>query len=287
MTQLPYVVSADIYLLLKRWAEKNKFILPSDIFFSQLRENFASHMKSIFMNFEFVSETEILDGLNRLVGKSSLPVVSLDASYFQSEFKFELARLVDKNGNNRGLGRRANTNPLFRQIKELEMSGIKSVVIVDDVLFSGALLERVIKLLARINIEVPFIYVGVGINEGIKRLSNDKCQVICVRTYSNVIDEVCERDFYPGVPLSGRLLAGGSNIGLSYILPFGDPVSWASIPAEKALNFSKFCLQQTISLFEEIETCSHREIYCRDLPRQVIGLQQPSVRYTTLLKKIL
>jgi hypothetical protein len=45
-------------------------------------------------------------------------------------------------------------------------------------------------------------------------------------------------------------------------------------------------LQQSILLFEEIELCSCREIYCQDLPRQVIGLQKPNVHYTTLLRKM-
>ncbi len=287
MTKLPYVVSADIHLLLKRWAKQNDFILPPDIFFVNLREDFIKYMKNIFINFDFISEEEILAGLKKMVCQNDLPVISLDDTYFQSKIKFELARLVDENGNNKGLGHRANTNTLLKQIKELKALNIKRVAIVDDVIFSGHLMERVINILSKINIQVEFIYAGIGISEGIRRISSDKCLISCVRTYDNVIDEICERDFYPGVPLSGRLLATGNNIGLPYILPFGDPVTWASIPCEKALNFSKFCLQQTILLFEEIETHSYKNIYCSDLPRKIIGLQQPDVRYTALLREIL
>lgn len=287
MKQLPYVVSADIYLLLKKWTKQSNFILPSDIFFSQLRASFFRYMENIFVNFDFVSEAEILSGLNELVDKDGLPTISLDSTYFHGDLKFDIARLVDRNGNSKGLGHRANTSSIFRQIKEIKEFNITRVAIVDDVLFSGEVLERVINLLNRINIEVPFVYVGIGIRDGIERLSHDKCQVHCVRSYDGVIDEVCERDFYPGVPFSGRLLNVDNNIGVPYILPFGDPVNWASIPTEKALSFSKFCLQQSICLFEKIELCSNREIYCRDLPRQVVGLQQPGARYVTLLRDML
>ena len=166
------------------------------------------------------------------------------------------------------------------------MSGVHEVALVDDVIFSGALLERIINLLSRINIQVPLICAGIGIGEGINRINGTKREIRCVRTYEEVIDEVCERDFYPGVPLSGRLLAGGENIGIPYLLPFGNPESWASIPSQQAANFSKFCLRQTISLFDEIERCSDKQVFCRNLGRKVIGLPMDA-RYTDALRKIL
>ena len=166
------------------------------------------------------------------------------------------------------------------------MSGVHEVALVDDVIFSGTVLERIINLLSRINIQVPIICAGIGIGEGINRIKATKRQVRCVRTYEKVIDEVCERDFYPGVPLSGRLLAGGENIGIPYLLPFGNPESWASIPSQQAANFSKFCLRQTISLFDEIERGSDKQVFCRNLGRKVIGLPMDA-RYTDALRKIL
>jgi hypothetical protein len=283
----PYVVSADIYLLLKEWAIQNGFILPTMEFFSELREEFSSFMGQVFSNFELVSEDEISLGLADLVIKSGLPAISLDRVYFRSKLSFEIARLVDKSGQNRGLGHRAETPLLSEQVRRLQRSGVREVVLVDDVIFFGDLLARIIHMFSRVGIRVPVICAGIGIAEGIKRINGTKRDVYCVRTYDEVIDEVCERDFYPGVPLSGRLLVGGDNIGIPYLLPFGNPESWASIPTEHTKAFSKFCLHQTILLFEEIERCSGNTVLCQDLERKVVGLPTGQARYTEVLSRII
>ena len=283
----PYVVSVDIYLLMEKWATQHGFALPAREFFCQLREEFSNYMRRIFLNFELVSEDEISHGLARLVAESGLPVVSLDRVYFESELNLEITRLVDRNGKDCGLGHRAKTPSLAQQIKRLQMSGVREVVVVDDVIFTGALLERIIELFLRIRIRVPLICAGIGIAEGINHINGTKREICCVRTYKEVIDEVCERDFYPGVPLSGRLLVGDDNIGVPYLLPFGKPESWASIPSEQATDFSRFCLHQTILLFDEIEQCSDKRVFCRDLGRKVAGLPMDGTRYTDALRKIL
>ena len=284
----PYIVSADIYkLLMKGWAVQNGFALPSREFFCQLRKEFSNYMSGIFSNFELVSEEEISCGLAALVAESALPAISLDRVYFESELNIEIARLVDKDGKDCGLGRRAGTPPIAQQIKQLQMSGLHEVVIVDDVVFTGALLERIIELLSRVDIRVPLVCAGIGIAEGINRINSTRRKIRCVRTYGEVIDEVCERDFYPGVPLSGRLLVGGNNIGAPYLLPFGKPESWASIPSEHVETFSRFCLHQTISLFDEVERRSGRPVLCEDLGRKVVGLPMDGTRYVEVLQKIL
>lgn len=283
----PYVVSADIYSLMSEWANRECFVLPSRNFFYQLREKFLTCMSRIFPSFDFVSEDEISQSLARLVSECGLPTVSLDRVYFKSELNLELTRLVDNEGNDCGLGHRAGSPSILKQVKRLQMSGVREVAIVDDVIFTGVLLERVIDLLSRIKIRVPLIYAGIGIAEGINRINGTRRKVYCVRTYEEVIDEVCERDFYPGVPLSGRLLFGGNNIGVPYLFPFGNPERWASIPSQHAVVFSKFCLHQTIALFEEVERCSNKLIFCQDLGRKVAGLPMNKMRYTDALRKIL
>ncbi|OHA17436.1 MAG: hypothetical protein A3G52_02200 [Candidatus Taylorbacteria bacterium RIFCSPLOWO2_12_FULL_43_20] len=283
----PYVVSADIYLLMKGWAIQNDFVLPSREFFCRLRKEFSNYMSGIFSNFELVSEDEISYGLAKLVAESGLPAISLDRVYCKSELNLEIARLVDKNGKDCGLGHRAGTPPIVQQIKRLQMSGLREVVVVDDVVFSGALLERIVDLLSRIHIRVPLICAGVGIAEGINRINGTKREIRCACTYEEVIDEVCERDFYAGVPLSGRLLVGDDNIGVPYLLPFGKPESWASIPSEYATDFSRFCLHQTKTLFDEVERHSGRPVLCQDLGRKVVGLPMNETRYAEVLHKIL
>lgn len=283
----PYVVSADIYLLLEKWATQNNFVLPSKEFFNHLREEFSAHMRELFPNFEFVGEDEILQGIAGLVAENGLPAVSLDRVYFQSELKFEISRLVNEKGQDCGWSNRAGTPPIPQQLEVLRASGVKEVVLVDDVIFSGDMLEMITDLFSAAGICVPLICAGIGISKGVRRINNAKRKVRCVHVYDQVIDEVCERDFYPGVPLSGRLLASGENIGVPYIFPFGNPEKWASIPSMFTVTFSKFCLHQTILLFDEIERCSGKMIFCQDLERKVLGLPMDDTRYTEALRKII
>ncbi|MDD5068741.1 MAG: hypothetical protein PHN89_04045 [Candidatus Pacebacteria bacterium] len=280
----PYVVSADIQLLLRKWALQRGFALPSDEFFSELRGKFVEFMKQIFPNFEFVSEKELLEGISELLVENTLPVVSLDRVYSHSELAFEIARLSDEHGNDYGLGHRAGTPSILHQLRHVKKSGNTEVALIDDVIFSGSLIERVIDLFEKVGIHVPVVYAGISIVEGIKR-TEKRCEVRSVRIYEQVIDEICERDFYPGVPLSGRLLTGGEDVGIPYLLPFGHPGKWASVPDEWQKPFSRFCIQQTIFLFEAIEECSGKDVCCADLERKVIGLPTNSARFVIALRK--
>lgn len=282
----PYVVSCDIYLLIKEWAKREGFVVPEPEFFGQLRREFSAYMSRLFPGFELVSEEELLHKLPLLVAATGLPTISLDRVYIQSAMNLQVTRLVDMQGNDRGIGPRAGSPPLWSQIRDLQSSGVHEVALVDDVVFTGALIERVVNLLSKIGIRVPVVCVGVGIAEGIRRINHSKREVHCVRRYEEVIDQVCERDFYPGVPLSGRLLVGSKNIGVPYLLPFGNPGKWASIPAEWQEHFSRFCIIQTIRLFKEIERCSNRMVSCAELGRMVATLPQDETKFVDVLRAL-
>lgn len=286
----PYVVSADIFLLLKKWADKHNFILPKEDFFLELRRDFVTYAKTIFSEFELVSEESLSQGLSDLVSKTGLFPVSLDGIYYDSVCKLEITRLVDENLNDKGLARRFGTNLLYRQFKEtinlLRQKGIKEIALIDDVIFSGNLIERVCKILENNNINIPVIIAGIGITAGLEKFKSNR-QVYCVKEFNEVIDEVCERDFYPGVPQSGRLVAGNENLGVPYLRPFGKPEKWASIPEKKSIPFSYFCISKTIKLFKAIEKETNRIVRCDDLGRQVFPLQQNEsrCRYVDVLKQ--
>ncbi len=284
---IPYVVSEDIHLLLEKWAREKGFILPPQQFFDELRRDFSEFMRRMFTGFEFVGEAEITEGLNRIIFSLGLATVSLDEAYFPAQLTIKVARLVDEQGKDRGIGRRAGSDPVLKQIRQLRESNTREVVLVDDVVYSGVSISRVIDLLNRAGIRVPVVCIGIAIAEGRNKLADMGCETRYVRLYNGVIDELCERDFYPGVPLSGRLLNTGENIGVPYIFPFGRPGEWASIPSKFQLSFSRFCLSQTIALFEEIEKCSSRVVRCGDLSRQVKGLEGPSSRFVDLLSDLL
>src|SRR3989344_5866861 len=282
----PYVVSADIQLLVKEWAFRSGFPPPGRGFMSELRKEFDLFMRGIFPSFELVPEVELADGLAMLVARTGLPPISLDSVYFRSADQLDIARYVDANGNDRGLGRRHGTPPLFQQFKKIAETGVREAVLVDDVIFTGELLERIIHCLSRVGVRAPVVCAGIGIGEGVSRINHTQREVRCVRIYEEVIDEICERDFYPGVPFAGRSLARDGASGVPYLLPFGNPGKWASIPREWEWRFSEFCLGQTIWLFEEIERRSNRIVACSDLDRAVIGLPRDSTRFVDALRSL-
>lgn len=283
--QNPYVVSGDIDLLLRRWAIKKKFVLPPDSFFCDLRDDFCDAFKEVFPAFELVSATELKSGISYLVRESGLIPISLDQAYFHSKLRFDAARTVDAIGRDCGLANRPGTPSLKRQLKSLARVGSSEVVLVDDVLFTGSFIEQVISDFLKSGIKILLICVGIGIAEGICRINRLGYEIHYVYLYENVIDEICERDFYPGVPLAGRVLVGQQNVGVPYMLPWGNPGEWASIPDEYVVPLSKFCLSQTIKLFKEIEKSSNKIVTCADLDRGVLGMPQDDTQFTNFLTR--
>jgi hypothetical protein len=268
----PYVVSGDIKNLLQQWGKKNGFVLPDDNFFNELRSDFGLFMTQVFPGFELITEEELTNGLNILVKEDGNYPLSLDMVYYPSNPRVDITRQIDLDGSDKGLSRRAGSPLLLKQFRNFKNSGVKEICLVDDVIFSGEVLVRVIEALNRIGIQTKSVYAGIGIKEGVDLLKNKGYQVKCIRTYDEVIDEICERDFYPGVPLSGRLIDSQNNIGAPYLLPFGNPGKWASIPEEWQKPVSEFCIGQTIKLFRSIELASNKKISMQDLGRQIKGL---------------
>lgn len=281
----PYVVSADIHLLLEKWAERKNFVLPQKDFFLDLREKFSGYMIKLFPTFELVSEEEILNFVTRVANQTNLPVVSLDPVYFCGDYTIELTRTVDSKGTDQGLRCRSGSYSLLKQLDRLKHQKNTKVCLVDDVIFSGVLAERVIELLSRIDIEVIAVCAGIGIQEGISRISRPSRRICCLKIYEDIIDEVCERDFYLGIPYSGRSLVNSDNVGSPYIIPYGRPDKWASIPILRQRSFSEFCISQTILLFEEVEKSSKRIVDCSDIERKVFD-QPETGRYIDFLRKI-
>ena len=157
---------------------------------------------------------------------------------------------------------------------------------VDDVIFSGDMMRRTAQLVKKMGIRVSAICVGIGISEGIEKLNGFGLGVYCVRKYESVVDEICERDFYPGVPMCGRSLEGDENVGVPYVLPFGKPTEWASIPVEWQESLSRFCIGQSIKLFEEIGGRSGREVSCQDLDRGVFLFPRDRTSVVESLKQL-
>lgn len=209
-----------------------------------------------------------------------IPIVSLDRIYTKIDeeniFFLDCTRL---DGSTNLVSRNNNFDPLnvdkqicFLANMFLEQ-GIDQIVLLDDVVFSGSVLRSIIEKFNQNNIEV------VGIRSCISTLSSYnyfntllplglKCGYLMEK---DVIDQICERDFYFGIAGSGISVKNENNeiYKAPYFKPFGNPVDRASIPKEYENYFSEGCLLRSIELWKEIEKNSEKEFYISDLPERI------------------
>lgn len=223
-----------------------------------------------------------------------IPIVSLDKIYLNEDEEnvifLDCTRL---NGSNK-LVSRNNSNDFSsvdEQVKKisekLKVMGLNQIILVDDVVFSGSVLSSVIELFKNNGISVIGIRSAVATTNSFKRFNNElglglKCKYLLGE---EVIDQICERDFYFGIPQSGiSILEDGIIYKAPYFRPFGNPVERASIPKEYEDYFSKGCLKRSIWLWNEIERLSDKSFYISDLP-EVIFNTSSDEKIVKVLKK--
>lgn len=286
----PYVVSADIERLLGPWAQVRGLTLPPSEFFDGIRHDFIGHMQDLFPAFRMVAEWEMMNSIHRNVQESGAVPISLDGVYHDTELNLALCRHVHHDGTPLGQHPRPGAKPVEEQYEtvfsHLSDQEIQEVTLVDDVLFEGNLLAEVADRFAEQGIVVKDVCVGIAIGQGTDVLSD---RGIAVRTdwhFPRVVDEVCERDFYPGVPYSGKTVLGEPDMGEPYLLPIGRPVEWASIPESSAQSFSRFCLKNAARLYDAIGDVSGRDVTCHDIDRTFPGLEKSGVRFSTALRRL-
>lgn len=223
-----------------------------------------------------------------------IPIVSLDKIYLNEDEEnvifLDCTRL---NGSNR-LVSRNNSND-FSSVdiqvekisKQIKYMGLNQIILVDDVVFSGSVLSSDIELFKNNGISVIGIRSAVSTTNAFKKFNSElglglKCKYLLGE---DVIDQICERDFYFGVPQSGiSILEDGVIYKAPYFKPFGNPVERASIPKEYEVDFSKGCLKRSIWLWEEIEKLSGKKFYISDLP-EVISNTSSDGQVIKVLKK--
>jgi len=286
----PYVISEDIHILLAEWAKKREFALPSGKFFRQLRKEMKEYLTGIFgdNNVDMISARELRNGIRRFIHQIGIPPVSMDRVYIRTKPEIQVSRMIDESLNDYGIGSRFGTPPISEQLFAVK-ERFNEIILVDDVIFSGKVITEILLSLETVGVRVPLVVAGITIGEGRKRLTEKtSAKILTVRYYEEVIDEICERDFYPGVPLSGRLVANTkTDTGAPYLHPFGKPYEWESIPREEEKKFSMFCLHQTIRLWKEIERISQRTARCCDLERIPLGAPYDKSSVVDYLKSLI
>lgn len=283
-----YVVSEDICVLLGNWASARGFQPPRPEFIAGLRDELKDRLESYFGRGWVALHTVamIREGFKKLVRPDDPPAVSLETVYcLPRGHRLDIARAVDGElmpARDRIVAR-PGTPSIEDQIKRLSAADLKEITLVEDVLFTGGIIKDLIPYLEARNIRLRLMLAGIAKVEGIKLLKTLGVETRAVVVYPDeyIIDEVCERDFYAGVPYSGKVIVNGysGNLGACYFEPLGKPAEWASIPDHDCREWSKFCFEQSIKLWTEIEERSGRIVRCNDLDRVHCGMPDDSTRF--------
>jgi len=222
------------------------------------------------------------------------PIVSLDKVYLECDEPYIIFLDCTRLNNSDLLVSRSNPNnssSVDESIKSisdnLKNNNLTNIVLADDVVFSGKVLKTIISKFRSNGINVLGIRSCISMRESYDYFNNTlplglKCG--CVME-DEVIDQICERDFYFGVPQSGISVSMGNKVYKApYFEPFGDPVERASIPMKYKDYFSKGCLIRSLALWNRIEKLSNKNILISDLPENIINTNNND-RVVKVLKK--
>ena len=212
----------------------------------------------------------------------NIPIVSLDKIYLPIDNKNIIFLDCTRLDGSKQLVSRNNSDSFYsvdEQIKSisdlLKIGGITQIVLADDVVFSGSVIKTIIEKFRDNEIDVIGIRSSISTNCSYEMFNNDlklglKCGFLL---NDNVIDQICERDFYFGIGQSGISVKGDDNLiyKAPYFKPFGNPIERASIPTEFEKEFSIGCINRNIALWKEIENLSEKTFYIRDLPEKIVN----------------
>lgn len=222
-----------------------------------------------------------------------VPIVSLDKIYFKGSENSYFLDCTRLNGVTKLVSRK-NPNDITNVEKQiydisqkLKMQKKSKIILVDDVVFSGSVLRKIQEKFLKNEIEIVGIRSAISTKKSYdffnQRLKFGlKCGCVLGE---NVIDQVCERDFYFGIAQSGiSILKNGKVLKSPYFKPFGNPVERASIPKEYEILFSNGCLARSMFLWKFIEDNSKRKVFIKDLPEKIVNTND-SDRILKVLEK--
>jgi len=283
-----YLLGNDVFDLMKKWGNQKGFRIPCQKFFDENNEELEKQIKNCFENPITVFSIEVeglRNKLRTLINLSNrmerLPIISLDHLCVpQADYFIEISRLVKfcpetNSWEDTGLGARPGYPHIQHQAKniicDLKRKKRSKIILTDDGCWTANTLNYVSSLFLAEGMVVSKILVGIMIKRESQNLVVSDIEHVYNYDSSIIVDWVWARDFYPGVPLSGRTVTGCKHnqfsVGAVYLEGFGDLFQWASISREKGRGFSSFCVSQAIKMFEKIEESSDKIVTIKDLTR--------------------
>ena len=241
----PYVISEELNIpgvYSEQYIQLNKL--------DNFRSELDADLRGMGKNTVWVPSETLDRGIAKMMNETSLPVVSLDDRYVKTANQYiGISRGVDSALNDVGYVPRANYMPVSNQFDRVGQLG-SEVVLVDDVLFSGEMMQWVIDELAKRSVKVGGVVCGIAMGDGIRRLAENGVDVQACEVFKDVEDEICERDFAI-VPGSGRRVDTANANALYFDTINGRPEQWASIPAELSEVFYQNSLRRSEVLVQD------------------------------------
>lgn len=243
----PYVISADLERHFNQFSELHKGI---DRFRESLVQDLQEQGKEVlYLPFENIHR-----GIAEYIRKTNLPVVSMDRIYVDQESVdafLDISRSCDGNFLTKTYTQRLGSLDLEEQFRFLgSIFDGQEIVLTDDVLFTGKIIEYVTNRLAEKNVRIGGLICGVAVGEGINRIKSMGIDLEVVHEFEQVEDEVCERDF-TALPSAGRPIIDKPGIRSLYWVPrpFSDHESAASINEEHIGKFFESTLIRNLCSF--------------------------------------
>jgi hypothetical protein len=283
------VFSNDINLILNgknslnyKYNEKG-IIVPTDSFIRDLRDDFKKISKRTYGDdVVIIDEYAMSYYMNMFLDKfkEKYPIVSMDDIYVTCDNKRVFSLDCTRMSGSKDMVPRSNPldkDGVRKQIEKLaeifKSQNEKEIMLLDDVIFSGSVIEYISKIFKENGIDVVGAIAAISSIDGYTMFNGLKEKVNCgYLMEKDVLDEICERDFYYGIAQSGMArLVDGKVYKAPYFMPFGDPVARASVPLDRKEYFSTMCVNLSLDLWEEIERLSKREIMNNELPERILN----------------
>ena len=218
-----------------------------------------------------------------------VPIVTLDKIYINpDEEDIYFLDCTRMNGTDDIVSRKRETvdSQIMRISRQLHQ---KEILLADDVVFTGSVLKNIRNRFSRVNVQVVGVIASICTMESY-RYFNSHLKYGMKANYimsSDVIDQICERDFYFGIAGSGIMVNTENGLCKApYFKPYGNPYERASIPLEYENYFSRGCLKRSIYLWEEIDDLKKSKTKISELPEKIVNTSQKEEVVKTLKKEL-
>lgn len=192
----------------------------------------------------------------------------------------EINRIVNERGEVIGLGPRPGNPSLDCQLNSIaSIADGNPVVLVEDGIFTGSTICFLMDEFAARRIRVTSIIAGLSFPKAKDRIRKKYgTDVVTIKEVGVPFEWMPDHDFIPFAPNCDRVFGGkfgkeilpyytheGVSYSFPYVLPFGNPVEWASLPKDHAVSFSLYCLQTALELFRRIDEMNGKSVTVHDL----------------------